>query len=352
MLKSYINAPFKWHGGKRNAARIIWERLGDVHHYVEPFCGSIAVLLRRPHTCNRRQRIETVNDKDGLVTNAWRAIQADPETVARYASWPVVEADLHARHLAIVQWCDDAMIERLMGDHKFCDPEIAGYWIWGVSCWISGAFASGRGPWVAGSDGRIRRKSDDSKGIVRARPYVGESGINHMGCRELGVGNYHDVVMPTTVRWLKFLSARLRHVHVLNGDWARCCTHSALNSPFLADFTVQVGIFLDPPYSPGVRAPGLYSVDSDVTREVYDWCVANGDNPAYRIALAGYASEIHENLKEYGWIEVEWFKKLRFGCARARDNKRERLWFSPHCLKPAEPLSLFDLMGEGDNENG
>jgi hypothetical protein len=45
---------------------------------VEPFAGSLAALLRRPHAPG----IETVNDADGFVANAWRAIAADPGNVS------------------------------------------------------------------------------------------------------------------------------------------------------------------------------------------------------------------------------------------------------------------------------
>ena len=85
-----LSAPFPWFGGKSRAASLIWERLGDVPNYVEPFFGSGAVLLNRPTDPG----IETVNDKDGFVANTWRAIAADPDAVAHWADWPVNENDL------------------------------------------------------------------------------------------------------------------------------------------------------------------------------------------------------------------------------------------------------------------
>jgi DNA adenine methylase len=35
-------------GGKSRVAPQVWERFGDVANYVEPFAGSLAVLLGRP----------------------------------------------------------------------------------------------------------------------------------------------------------------------------------------------------------------------------------------------------------------------------------------------------------------
>jgi hypothetical protein len=46
----------------------------DVDTYNEPFAGSLAVLLGRPHA----PRVETVNDLDCYLANFWRALQADP----------------------------------------------------------------------------------------------------------------------------------------------------------------------------------------------------------------------------------------------------------------------------------
>lgn len=63
-----MKAPFPWFGGKSRAAPLIWECLGNVTNYVEPFAGSLAVLLLRPWGPGRN---ETVNDKDCYVANFW-----------------------------------------------------------------------------------------------------------------------------------------------------------------------------------------------------------------------------------------------------------------------------------------
>ena len=89
-----LKAPFPWFGGKSRVASLVWERFGDTPNYVEPFAGSLAVLLGRPH----EPHTETINDKDYMVANFWRALQCDREAVAEYADWPVNEADQNARH--------------------------------------------------------------------------------------------------------------------------------------------------------------------------------------------------------------------------------------------------------------
>ena len=114
-----LKAPFPWFGGKSRCAHLVWARFGCVPNYVEPFFGSGAVLLGRPHEA----RTETVNDKDCYLSNFWRAVQHDPESVAAYADWPVNEADLHARHRWLVE--QHGFRERMMGDPDYFDARIA-----------------------------------------------------------------------------------------------------------------------------------------------------------------------------------------------------------------------------------
>lgn len=131
-----LTAPFPWFGGKSRAADLIWSRLGSVPNYVEPFAGSLAVLLARPHV----PKTETVNDRDCYVANFWRAVKAEPDVVWSWADTPVNEADLHARHV----WLIDQMgfRERMLTDPEFYDAQIAGWWVWGVSCWIGDGWCS------------------------------------------------------------------------------------------------------------------------------------------------------------------------------------------------------------------
>ena len=84
-----LKAPFPYFGGKRHAAPLIWEALGDPGGYIEPFAGSAAALLARPAVSGRR--IETLNDADGWLVNTWRAIRWAPDEVAHHAAWPISE---------------------------------------------------------------------------------------------------------------------------------------------------------------------------------------------------------------------------------------------------------------------
>lgn len=375
MITDLCKTPFPWFGGKADAADAAWAALGDVDHYVEPFAGSLAVLLRRPHPCNRTYYSETVNDLDGLLCNAWRAIAADPDAVAAAASWPVCEADLHARHLALVKWRSERQLEHLMADPEFFDARMAGWWLWGQCSWIGSGWCAGTGPWVVGEDGRITKRTGGGgvhkklphlgsdghnrpqlrePGVSRQLPHLGDNGqgVNRPQLREPGVGvepEYHTMTMPELRRWLGYLSARLRHVRVLNGDWTRAVTSGALQSLPVRQGG-HAGVFLDPPYSDEMRRSGLYAQDSgDVADEVRAWCLANGDNPRYRIVLAGFAAE-HGELESAGWRAVEWYRGgfLKGGMAnqsaKGTGQREERLWLSPHCLRPVEVVADRQLM--------
>jgi len=76
-----LRPPFPWFGGKRRVGGEVWERLGDVAHYIEPFAGGAAVLLAR-HP-GHEARVETLNDADALVVNAWRAMRLEPGELAK-----------------------------------------------------------------------------------------------------------------------------------------------------------------------------------------------------------------------------------------------------------------------------
>jgi len=338
-------APFPWYGGKQHAAALIWEALGDPAHYVDPFAGSLAVPLLRPASANRTYYSETVNDKDGLLCNAWRSIALAPDATADAASWPVCEADIMARHFACLAWAADPdNLSRLEADPRHYDAEIGGWWLYGICGWIGSGWCSGEGPWVVTGDGRVTRQPKRG-GVNRQLPFVGNNGrgVNRPQLRAPGVwdeDDFHPMTMPELRAWFRFLAARLRHVRIVNGDWRRVVTSGALQTLPVRQSKGAAGVFLDPPYSGAVRTSNLYANDSDtIAGEVRAWCLANGATPCYRIVLAGFADEGHETLEAHGWRCIPWYQAgfLRGGMgnqnAEGNQMHRERLWLSPHCLE-------------------
>ena len=352
-MTNLYKTPWPWFGGKADAAPQVWEALGDVSHYVEPFAGSLAVLLRRPHVANRTYYSETVNDADGLLVNAWRSLQLSPDATAEAASWPVSEADLHARHLALLRWRSERQLEHLMGDPAWHDPVMAGWWMWGQSCWIGGGWCSGDGAWTVGDDGRIVKRG--KPGVHRQRPHLGDNGqgAHTPAVREEGVSlayEYHPMTMPELRRWFAFLSARLRHVRILNGDWSRACTNGALKTLPVRQGDGVAGVFLDPPYADTAeRRKNIYAHDDlQVAHAAREWAIKAGADPKLRIVFAGFDGEHGTAFTDAGWREVEWFKTgfLKGGMgnvagADATQQKRERLWLSPHCIADTGKESMF-----------
>lgn len=395
-----MKAPFPYFGGKSRVAHEIWSRFGDVQNYVEPFCGSAAVLLARP----TEPRIETVNDANCFIANFWRAVREDPEACAHYADWPVNEADLHARHRWLmlssssVEWR-----ERMKTDPDFYDAKVAGWWVWGASCWIGAGWCDGGR--LFGRDGgtsnkkpETRTRRGDTAALHEKRPAIansgrgvasatleqkrprltgwGEAGVHRqlpdlagdsgaagrgmnasalhrkmpeVGCSrgdsaaslapdrrrpELSAGNGRgDTTASAIQAWFEDLSARLRRVRVVCGDWSRVMT------PAVTTGIGITGIFLDPPYSRLAGSPpGIYSHDDDqVANTARDWAIANAQDPNLRIALCGYEGE-HVMP---GWTCFEWaaqggYSNQRKSGAGYANRLRERVWFSPGCLTGAQ----------------
>ena len=63
-----------------------------------------------------------VCDSDGHICNFWRAVQHDPEAVARHADYPTIHQDLTARHTWLRRWGAEHA-ERLSSDPEFYDPK-------------------------------------------------------------------------------------------------------------------------------------------------------------------------------------------------------------------------------------
>lgn len=286
-----LTAPFPYFGGKRKVASIVWQALGDPAHYLEPFFGSGAVLLARE---NWVDRLETVCDADGWICNLWRALQFNPEEVAKYADWPVNHNDLNARRKTLKDK-KEVLTQKLDTDPYYYDAELAGYWIWGQCCGIAA--------WST---------------RVKQMPEIGTSGkgihvLKHAPIRELFTN----------------LQNRLRKVRVVCGDWTKICGGNWQNH------FKSIGYFFDPPYS-GNREKNVYAIDSlMVASELSKFCLLKGGDSNWRIVLAGY-NDAYPELLNAGWFVYCW--KAQGGYSRKGkqgeiNKQKEALFFSPHCLK-------------------
>lgn len=178
----------------------------------------------------------------------------------------------------------------------------------------------------------------------------------HLSGRGTGIGIHSDSRVDALVGYFRALAARLRRVRVCCGDWTR------VTGPSVTVKHGVCGIFLDPPYDMRVvsnsssgrdgAAPsdGLYSShDNDISAAVRQWALENGDNRLLRIALCGYAEE---HAMPSSWECVPWKAHGGYGSQRGdrgyENASRERIWFSPACLRPQE--NLFADLDRCDRE--
>ena len=297
MIKG-LSARIPYYGSKRQVTQRIWERLGDPVVYAEPFAGSLAVLLGRPPTNNKHTR-EIICDTDHLIVNFFRSVQYAPETVAKYAKWPIYHADLSARRKTLIQWRDNQK-NKIIDDPEHHDPKMAGWWLWCLRNWIGSSFSSI--PKISG---------------IGQRPHIGHNSVAH------------DIFQTTpSLDHIKQLSERLRNVIVLGSDWTQCLGDTPLMHTRTSP-KPTVGILLDPPYLTKNRSKALYHNDKmdDVAHKSYKWAIDNGHR--YRIAYCAHNDDFN--------TPDEWTTITKTFSGIKRQDRRDRkdiIMFSPTCIPP------------------
>ena len=357
-----LKAPYPYFGGKSRIAGRVWEILGPVHRYIEPFFGSGAVLLNRPDW-RPGERNEIVNDFDCMIANFWRAVKFDPAGVAEWADWPVNHADLAARRNYCLSHKPEVQ-KMVTLDPEWYDAKIAGYWCWGMSCSIAGCFMDqsqnaaakkaadtlGSIPEIVVERGALSAPSAipslrDSMGVALKNIPVEFSGGIPFLHHTMGVPTSDPTHRPIpsltatqglhtagggVLAWMCALQNRLRTVKVVCGDWSR-----VLGGNWQGDGGT-CGIFLDPPYGGDTAHSEVYAHDSTtVAGDVRAWCIKRGNDPNLRIILCGYGEE-HDELLDHGWRKEAWKANGGYGNQRkdgTNDNcEKERMWISPACV--------------------
>lgn len=267
---------FPYFGAKSQAAELVWGHLGDPECYIEPFAGSLAVLLARL----TEPRTEIAVDLDGLLVNFWRTIQKDWRAMEPFLSLAVSEIDVRAKHTALHN--ARASVTEKLSDPAYFDPELAAWWWEGISSWLGSGYG-----WRMG----------------KQRPHIDRS---LKGAWAKGM----------TDKKLQMVADRIGNVILLSGDWQdpwkRAVTPAIINR-----FNRSVGVFLDPPYA-GKRQKGLYAEDQHLNEQVTEWCLAQPRH--VKVVLAGYADE-YPALIEAGWETIEW--KAPNGYAGKSNSRRQ-----------------------------
>jgi DNA adenine methylase len=96
-----VKPPITYIGGKTAIAEHIVSLLPPHDHYVEPFAGSLAVLLAKPQC-----KLETVNDQDQALMTFWRVLRDRPGDLERMCA---LTPHARAEHQVSLTVADDEL---------------------------------------------------------------------------------------------------------------------------------------------------------------------------------------------------------------------------------------------------
>lgn len=278
-MTGLLRPPMPYFGGKQTIAAQIVSLFPPHLHYVEPYCGSLAVLLAK-----RPSRMETVNDLHATLMTFWRVLRDRPADLLR-----ACELTPHSR--ADYLHCRDA-------EPATDEVEIA------------------RRIWVVlsqGMGGADRGKQSNW------RYYLDPNGSS------IGIPGYLTAYrdrMPPTLR-------RLRDV--------------SLESMPALDIVRKYGtspdtlLYVDPPYLGTTRTGNRYRHEMRSEAEHRELAEALRAAPA-AVVLSGYPSKLYDRDLYADWSRVEIASMTgNGGRSRART---EVIWTNRPITQPD---SLFDL---------
>jgi DNA adenine methylase len=322
--------PFSYFGGKRLIAPTVWELLGNPQSYIEPFGGSLAVLLARPLPIAQNVQ-ETVNDIDGLLVNLWRALRQEPDTIAVWFDRPVAEADLIACHNYLVE--NESRIRDLVLSHPdACDVQAAAYYLYTLTYRVAFTMSN-----------KILHVMKP-KQIIRP---------NYQALLVRDYDMRRAIFDKKGTERLFAIARRIRYVRILCGDWKRCFTGRYWYEASGGRRPLTVGVYMDPPYADTNRSDVYRHESYEVAYEAMEWCLAHAHEPWMRIVFSSYDEFLKppwcERLAAGGWRVLNW-KKANGGYSNTGKNKvntncyREFLYISPNCNPHPKAVLLADLL--------
>lgn len=277
-----MKAPFTYYGGKTNLADRIVRALPAHSHYVEPFAGSLAVLLAKP-----RSDMETVNDLDQDLVTFWRVLRDRPDELER-----AMDLTPHAR-----------------AEHQAAyDLDVADDLERARRVWV--LLSQGRGATLRKTGWRFYR---DPAGSTYSMPDY--------------LTAYTERVPPCAAR-LHGVSLECRPTLELVRDYGR---HP------------NVLLYCDPPYLASARSSTNYRHEMAGAAEHRELAEAL-HGCAAAVVLSGYASPLYQDLYD-GWHRLDlaaWTGNgIRGGATRTDGIRTEVLWSNRSIAEP----DLFDHLG-------
>ena len=284
---SGLSSPLKWHGGKHYLAKKIIELMPPHLHFVEPYAGSLAVLLERDPNRDwlsegngtvlpsySKGCSEVANDLNGQLMNFW-AVLADTRTFGEFerivAAVPFSENNWE---LADDMSSSENTVTRAIGFFIRCRQSRAGTFT---------SFAT----------------------LTRKRT---RRGMNEQASAWL-----------STIDGLPEVHARLKRVVILN--------HDALQVIKQQDGE-QTLFYLDPPYLFETRATtGQYH--HEMTEAQHKELLNVLANCKGKFLLSGYPSDLYEAMeKKCQWRHVDFILPNNASGGDEKRRMTERVWMN------------------------
>jgi DNA adenine methylase len=244
-VNSPLKPPIVYFGSKQTIADQIVAFFPEHDHYVEPFAGSLAVLLAK-----KPSKMETVNDLDEVLVTFWRVLRDRPEDLARACALTP-----HSRvEYSTIREAGPA------GD----ELEIA------------------RRVWVLLTQGRA--------GTLR-KP---------TGWRHFVVPRGSSIGMPSYLDG--YLARMLPAAERLRQASLEALPALDLIAKYGAD--PETLLYVDPPYAASTRAPGQYKHELETDDEHRELAEALTSCKA-AVVLSGYPSELYDQELYPDWSRVE-----------------------------------------------
>lgn len=278
-----LSAPFPYFGGKQRIAERLVELLPAHEHYVEPFAGSLSVLLAKP-----RSRMETVNDLDGEIVAFWRVLRDRPDDLTR-----VCALTPHAR------------AEHALGRERDVDDELE----------------AARRIWIALTQGRAGQLKRTGW-----RHYIARSGST------FGMPEYLDAYVDR----IAAAAERLHHVSL------EC--RPALDVIASYGRARDALLYVDPPYLHEVRnlnGSGAYQVEMGTEAEHTALLDALLRTRA-GVLLSGYAHPLYDTaLADWDRVEIPAFTGQGNHSPNGTGRRVEVVWSN----RPIHVTQALDLEG-------
>jgi DNA adenine methylase len=240
-----MRPPIVYFGGKIRMAGRLTELMPGHDHYVEPYCGSLAVLLAK-----RPAAHETVNDLDQDLMTFWRVLRDQPDELERACA---LTPHSRAEHAAAYTVGDAAAVD---------DVERA------------------RRVWVHLTQGRAGLRS--------------KTGWRH----------YQDP-SRSTQSMPGYLAGYVARIHPAAERLARVSLECRPALDVIADYGRHDGVLLyvDPPYLASARSSGAYLREMGTPGE-HTALLAAVRACRAAVVLSGYPSDLYDDALT-GWDRVE-----------------------------------------------